>query len=196
MANKLSDDALKQLFTEARTHHAWTDKPVSEETLHELFELAKWGPTSVNGQPARVVFLQSEAAKKRLFPALVASNVAQVQSAPVTVIVAHDEMFHHRLRELFPAYDTTGYFENDSKTRLDTAFRNGTLQGAYLILAARALGLDTCPMSGFDNAAVDAEFFAGTTLKSNFIFTLGYGDVSALYPRGPRLRLDEVCSFL
>jgi 3-hydroxypropanoate dehydrogenase len=198
MATKMHDEALKQLFTEARTHHAWSARPVETETLRELHELLKWGPTSVNAQPARFVFLQSQASKERLVPGLMSAttNAEQVRAAPVTVIVAYDELFHHRVKDQFPAYDTTAYFESDTKVRFDTAFRNSTLQGAYLILAARALGLDTCPMSGFDNARVDQDFFAGTSLKSNFICTLGYGDASKLYPRGPRLTFDEACQLL
>jgi 3-hydroxypropanoate dehydrogenase len=198
MTNKLDDAALKQLFTEARSHHSWSQRPLGSEKLHELYELMKWGPTSVNCQPARLIFLQSTAAKERLVPALMAAttNAEQVRSAPVTVIVAYDERFHTRVIDQFPAYDATAYFESDEKVRLDTAFRNGSLQGAYLILAARALGLDTCPMSGFDNARVDQEFFSESTLKSNFVCTLGYGDPSKLYPRGPRLGFDEVCQVL
>jgi 3-hydroxypropanoate dehydrogenase len=187
---------LEQLFTEARSHHAWTPAPVSDEELRQLYALFKWGPTSVNSNPGRFVFLTNEAAKSRLYPALMQSNTDQVRAAPVTVIVAHDAEFHHRVAALYPAFDATEYFASDEKLRADTAFRNSSLQGAYAILAARALGYDVCPMSGFDNAVVDAAFFAGTTVKSNFVFTLGHADHSAVQPRNARLTFDEACTIL
>jgi len=193
MHTSLSQAALAQLFTEARTHHAWTDKRVDEATLRQLYELFKWGPTSVNSNPGRVIFLQSPEAKARLYPALMGSNVAQVQSAPVTAIVCYDEAFPNTLPRLFPAFDAKPLFDADTQLTYDTAFRNSSLQGAYLVLAARALGLDVCPMSGFDNAKVDAEFLSGTTWRSNFLCVLGYGETAGLYPRGPRLEFEEAC---
>lgn len=196
MQTILSDAALAQLFTSARTHHRWTDQPISDATLHQLYELFKWGPTSVNANPARVVFVRGEAAKERLYPALMETNVAQVRSAPVTAIVCYDEAFPKTLPRLFPAYDAQPLFEANAQLAYDTAFRNSSLQGAYLIVAARALGLDVCPMSGFDNAKVDAAFLAGTTWRSNFLCVLGHGDAEGLYPRGPRLGFDEACLVL
>lgn len=189
----LPPSALNQLFTEARSFHRWTSQPVPEALLQQLYELFKWGPTSVNANPARVLFVRTEEAKRRLYPALMDSNVPQVQDAPVAAIVCYDEAFTDKLPELFPHYDAKPLFDGDPKLAYDTAFRNSSLQGAYLILAARALGLDVCPMSGFDNAKVDAEFLSGTTWRSNFICTLGYGDEAGLYPRGPRVAYEEAC---
>lgn len=196
MRHPIPDESIEQLFTKARSHRSWTERPVSQETLRELYEVMKWAPTSVNLAPARFVFVQTELAKEKLYPYLMDSNVAQVKSAPVTVIIAYDEKFYANAKRLYPAYDTTDYFKNDSKISSDTTFRNSSLQGAYLIMAARALGLDTNSMSGFDNAGVDKAFFAGTDLKSNFLCTLGYGDDSKLFARGPRLSFDEVCQFI
>nr|WP_232537407.1 malonic semialdehyde reductase [Cystobacter fuscus] len=196
MTKTIAKESIQQLFTEARTHHFWQDKPISEQTLRELYELMKWGPTSVNSAPARIVFVRSESEKARLYPALMGSNIEQVKSAPVTAIIAYNEKFYEDLPRLFPSYDARHFFTNDPKFSYDTAFRNSSLQGAYLIFAARALGLDACPMSGFDNAEVDRVFFSGTALKSNFICTLGYGDSSKLYPRGPRLAFEEVCTIV
>jgi 3-hydroxypropanoate dehydrogenase len=192
----LPETALAQLFTNARSHHRWTNQQVDDATLHRLYELFKWGPTSVNANPARVVFVRGEAAKQRLYPALMESNVAQVQSAPVTAIVCYDEAFPTTLPRLFPAFDAKPLFDASAQLTYDTAFRNSSLQGAYLIVAARALGLDVCPMSGFDNSKVDAEFLAGTTWRSNFLCVIGHGDTSGLYPRGPRLGFDEACLVL
>ncbi len=196
MNEKISQDSIKQLFTEARSYHNWKNETVSDEVLHELYELAKWGPTSLNSLPMRLIFVKSESAKEKLYPTLMGSNVEQVKTAPVTAIVAYDEKFHAHLGKLFPAFDAKPMFETNPKLSADTAFRNGSLQGAYLILAARSLGLDTCPMSGFDNAKVDETFFKGRTWKSNFICTLGHGDKSKLFPRGPRLSFEEVCKII
>jgi 3-hydroxypropanoate dehydrogenase len=195
-AKPLSNEALAQLFTEARTHHAWTDAPVPDAVLREVYELMKWGPTSVNANPIRIAFIKSNAEKEKLYPTLAGSNVAQVRAAPVTAIVAYDAMWLDHIARMFPAMDVVPYFKDNEKLISDTAFRNSSLQGAYLILAARALGLDAGPMSGFDNASVDKAFFNGTSWKSNFICTLGYGDHSKLYPRGPRFDFDEVCKIL
>jgi 3-hydroxypropanoate dehydrogenase len=200
MPNPLSDDALGRLFRDARTHNAWLDKGVSDETLRELYELMKWGPTSANLAPARIVFLRTKEAKERLRPALMGANVEKTMSAPVTAIVAHDERFFEQAARLFPHYPAiAGMFANSPELAKETAFRNGTLQGAYLILAARSLGLDAGPMSGFDNAKVDAEFFASGDAKgwrSNFLVNLGHGDPAKLFPRSPRLPFDETCRLL
>lgn len=190
---ELPTRALEQLFTEARTHHAWRQKPVEDDVLRSLYDLAKWGPTSVNSQPARLVFVKSKEAKERLLPALQGSNVEQVKAAPVTVIVAHDERFYDHLPILFPAFDAKPLFASNEAMSRESAFRNGTLQGAYLMLAARALGLDVGPMSGFDNSKTDEAFFKGTSWKSNFLCNIGFGDVSKVYPRGPRLSFEQAC---
>lgn len=191
MTNPLNDASLDQLFRSARTHNAWTDKPVSAETLQALYDLVKWGPTSANASPARFVFVTSAAGKERLKPALSAGNMDKTLSAPVTVIVAHDLDFGEKLDFLFPHAPGAKAWFAAPDVEQTTAFRNGTLQGAYLILAARALGLDAGPMSGFDNAQVDAAFFAGTRIKSNFLVNLGYGDPAGLFPRSPRLPFEE-----
>ncbi|MDR2877056.1 MAG: malonic semialdehyde reductase [Chromatiales bacterium] len=192
----LSKEALAQLFTEARSHHAWLNQPVSGETLHTLYDITKWGPTSMNGAPMRIVFVTSHAEKEKLYPTLRGSNAEQVKHAPVTAIIAHDEAFYEALPRLFPSYDARSLFTTDKALADITAFRNGTLQGAYLMIAARALGLDIGPISGFDNAHVDEIFFKGTTWKSNFLCNLGYGNASKLYPRGPRLGFEEVCKII
>ncbi len=193
MKQALPPQTLQQLFTEARSHHSWTDKPVAEELLHSLYDLAKWGPTSVNCCPMRVVFVKSNAAKEKLIPALMGSNVEQIKAAPVTAIIALDQLFYENLPQLFPAFDAKPMFASNAALSETTAFRNSSLQGAYFILAARALGLDACPMSGFDNGKLDEAFFKGTSWKSNFICTLGYGDHSKLSPRGPRLDFATAC---
>lgn len=196
MKSALSETALKQLFTEARSHHAWHDRPVSEELLKELYELTKWGPTSVNANPMRIVYLTTPEAKAKILPALMGSNVEQVKSAPVTAIIAHDTKFYDFLPKLFPAFEARSVFASNEALSESTAFRNSSLQGAYFILAARALGLDVCPMSGFDNSTLDKAFFEGSTWRSNFIITLGYGVEEKLYPRGPRLAFDEAVKIL
>lgn len=196
MNQPVSTDVQKQLFLEARTHKGWQKREVSNELLHELFDLAKWGPTSVNSLPMRVVFVKSAEAKSKLVPALMNSNVAQVQAAPVTAIIAYDEKFYDQLPMLMPAFDAKAPFVNDPELAKMTAIRNGSLQGAYLMIAARALGLDVGPMSGFDNAKVDQAFFSGTTWKSNFICNIGIGDAAKLYPRGPRLAFDVAARIL
>jgi 3-hydroxypropanoate dehydrogenase len=194
--NQISKEALSQLFTEARTHHAWTDKPVSDELLHSIYEITKWGPTSMNSTPMRVVFIKSEAQKEKLYPALMGANTDQVKAAPVTAIIAFDEKFFDLLPKLFPVYDAKPMFESNKDLSQTTAMRNSSLQGAYLMIVARALGLDVGPMSGFDNAKVDEAFFKGTTWKSNFICALGHGDATKLYPRGPRLDFDVACKIV
>lgn len=189
----LDDRALDLLFREARTHNGWCDKPVSEDTLRAVWDLAKMGPTSANCSPARIVFVMSPEAKAKLRPALQTGNVDKTMAAPATAIIGYDMLFYDKLPELFPHTDARAWFVGNDDLIATTAFRNGTLQGAYLILAARALGLDCGPMSGFDNAKVDAAFFAGTPIKSNFLCNLGYGDPAKLHPRNKRLTFDDAC---
>ena len=191
MNTALSQEALNQLFLEARTHNGWQDKPVSSELLHELYRLTVMGPTSANMLPARFVFVQTPAGKEKLKPALAPGNLDKTMAAPVTVIVATDHEFYEHLPRLFPHADARSWFVGNQPLIDVSAFRNASMQGAYLILAARALGLDTGPMSGFDNAKVDEAFFAGTRVKSNFLVNLGYGDSSKLFPRSPRPAFDE-----
>ncbi len=191
----LAPSALDQLFRTARTHNELGGE-VSDETLRQLYELVKWGPTSANMSPARFVFVKSPEAKARLGPALDKGNHAKTMAAPVTVIVGFDEDFHDKLPYLFPHTDAKSWFDGPREGRSDAAFRNGSLQGAYLILAARALGLDTGPMSGFNNAMVDEAFFGDTTIKSNFLINLGYGNEDALFARSPRLSFDEAAQIL
>lgn len=187
----LSDQALDQLFRKARTHNAWQPKPVDDALLKQLTELALLGPTSANSSPGRFVFVKTPEGKEKLRPALSAGNLEKTMAAPVTVIVAMDMAFYEYLPRLFPHADARSWFAGNDRAIADTAFRNSTLQGGYLLLAARALGLDTGPMSGFDAAKVDEAFFAGTTLKSNFLINLGYGDPSKLFARSPRFSFDE-----
>ncbi|MBV1796006.1 malonic semialdehyde reductase [Siccirubricoccus sp. G192] len=189
----LDDRALDQIFRTARTQNKWLDRPVPDTQLQELYDLLKWAPTSANGSPARFVFVRTAEGKARLKPALSAGNLEKTMIAPVTVIVAHDLRFYDQLPRLFPHADARSWFAGSETLAEVTAFRNGTLQGAYLILAARAIGLDTGPMSGFDNAKVDAAFFAGTSWRSNFLVNLGYGDPAGLFDRSPRLSFDEAC---
>jgi 3-hydroxypropanoate dehydrogenase len=201
----LGPEALDQLFREARTYGAWQDKPVSEDTLRDLYDLMKWGPTSMNCCPARIVFVRTPEAKERLRPALSPGNVDKTMAAPVTAIVGYDELFYEKLPLLAPHSPAArDRFAGAPDLADITAFRNGTLQGGYFILAARSLGLDCGPMSGFDNAKVDAEFFAcdedqptetpvACHVKSNFLCNLGYGDPSRLHPRAPRLAFEEAC---
>jgi 3-hydroxypropanoate dehydrogenase len=190
----LSAAALNQLFLEARTHNAWQAKPVADELLQRLYELFRMGPTSANSCPARVVFVKSAEAKERLLPTLMEGNRAKTMAAPVTAIIGYDLHFYDKLGKLFPnAPDAASWFNKDELTAYTNAFRNGSLQGGYFIIAARALGLDCGPMSGFDNAAVDKLFFAGTSVKSNFICSLGYGAPKGVYPRNPRLSFEEAC---
>jgi 3-hydroxypropanoate dehydrogenase len=193
---KIAKDTLNQLFHQARTHSAWLPQRVPVEVLREVYELARWGPTSANSSPARFVFVESAAAKARLLPALAPGNVEKTKAAPVTVIVAWDTEFYEKLPRLFPRADMRSYFVGNQALIDETALRNGSLQGGYFILAARALGLDCGPMSGFDAAKVNAEFFPDGKWKANFLCNLGYGDRSKLYPRNPRLEFDEACRVL
>ena len=189
----LEQSGLDLLFNNARTYNNWQDKPVSDDTLHALFDLVRMGPTSANCSPARIVFVKSDAAKEKLKACLAEGNVAKTMAAPVCAIIAHDMEFHEHLPKLFPHTDAKSWFAGKPDFIESTAFRNGTLQGGYLIMAARALGLDCGPMSGFDNEAVDKAFFASTTYKSNFLCTLGYGDDKDMFPRSPRFDFDEAC---
>src|SRR6202041_3522654 len=195
-ATKIADRALDQIFRQARTHNAWLPKRVPVEALREAYDLARFGPTSANSSPARFVFLQSEAAKARLVPALAPLNVEKTKAAPVTVIVAWDTEFYEKLPKLFPHADMRQFFVGKPALIEETAFRNSALQGGYFILAARAVGLDCGPMSGFDAAKVNAEFFPDGKWKANFLCNLGYGDPSKLSPRNPRLSFDEACVVL
>ena len=194
---RVSDEALDQIFLEARTHRAWLDEPVDDATLRELYELLRFAPTSSNSNPGRFVFLRTREAKERLRPALVSGNVDKTMSAPVTAIVAYDLRFHEHLGRLFPeGPGMRALYERDPAFAEATARRNASLQGAYMILAARALGLDCGPMSGVDTAKVDAEFFPDGRLQANFLCNLGHGDRSKLRPRGTRLDFDEACLLL
>jgi 3-hydroxypropanoate dehydrogenase len=192
----VAEGAMEQVFTHARTHTVWLPEPVSDDLLRQVYELAKWGPTSANCSPARVVFVRSREAKEKLVACMAPGNVEKTRAAPVTAIIAQDMEFYEKLPELFPHADARSWFAGNTDLIASTAFRNSTLQGAYLIIAARALGLDCGPMSGFDNAKVDAAFFQGTSWKSNFVCNLGYGNPSALRPRNPRLDFDEACKIL
>jgi len=197
MSGKLGDEALDVIFREARTHNAWQDKPVSDALLKELYDLMKWGPTSANMSPARIVFVKSKEAKEKLAPALMEGNRAKTLQAPVTAIVGYDVKFYERLPELFPhAPDAKTWFNWSDEWAEMNAFRNGSLQGAYFMIAARSLGLDCGPMSGFDMNKVNELFFAGTNVKSNFLCNLGYGDPAALFERSPRLPFDDACSIV
>lgn len=190
----VNDAALDQLFRAARTHRSWTDEPVSDLLLAAVYDLARMAPTSGNCSPGRFVFVTSPEAKARLKPALSPGNVAQTMSAPTTAIVAHDMEFYELMPRLYTT-ESRGWFAGDPAKIDETAFRNGTLQGAYLMLACRSLGLDCGPMSGFDNAKVDSAFFAGTSVRSNFLCNIGYGDRTGLAPRSPRLDFEEACRF-
>jgi 3-hydroxypropanoate dehydrogenase len=206
----LSDDALDVVFRNARTYNAWLPKPVPEDLLRQLYDTLKWGPTSANMSPARFVFIRSPAAKERLRSSLAPGNIEKTMAAPVTVIVAYDLKFYDKLPKLFPHYPAMrDLFVNNPQLIQETALRNSTLQGAYMIIAARALGLDCGPMSGFDNAKLDEEFFAAGNfdsgeeeffpeghVKSNFLCNIGYGDPAKLFPRGPRLGFGEACTLL
>jgi len=195
MSELLSEASLDQLFRNARTFNAWLPKEVSDEQLQQIYDLAKFGPTSANSSPMRVVFVKSKAAKAKLEPFLSDGNRAKTMEAPVTAIVATDHEFYEQLPRLFPHTDAKSWFVGNQPLIDTTAFRNATLQGAYLLLAARAVGLDCGPMSGFDNAGVDAAFFAGTAIKSNFLISIGYGDASRnLFARSPRLAFGEACT--
>ena len=191
---RLDERSFNQLFLEARTHSRWLDTPVDDTLLRELYALTKYAPTSANSQPMRLVFVQSREAKERLKPALAPQNIAKTMTAPVTAIVAHDLEFYEQLPKLMPHVDARSWFASRPADQIErAAFQGSSMQGAYLILAARALGLDAGPIGGFDSAKVDAAFFPDGKTRSNFLVNLGYGDREGLYPRNPRLDFDEAC---
>ncbi len=193
MAEKLTPESLATLFTQARTHSHWQEKTISDSTLQEIYHLMRMGPTSANCGPARLYFVRSKEGKEKLQPALSSGNREKTITAPVTAIVAWDPLFYDALPTLFPHGDARSWFTSSPALAEETAFRNSTLQAAYLIMACRALGLDTGPMSGFDRAQVDASFFSDNGWKSNLLINIGYGDASKLYPRLPRLDFAEAC---
>lgn len=194
MSTILEPNGYDLLFGQARTYSSFHPQAVPDDLLRQAWNLARMGPTSVNCQPARIVFVRSTEAKARLKPILAPGNVDKTMAAPVTAIIAHDMAFYERLPDLFPHADAKAWFVGNEPMIQGTAMRNGTLQGGYFLLALRAVGLDCGPMSGFDNAKLDAEFFAGTTVKSNFLINIGYGDATGLYPRGPRLDFADACT--
>lgn len=209
MTTQLDNASMDLLFRNARTFNAWQDKAVSDETLKQLYDLMKWGPTSVNCCPARILFLRTPEAKQRLLPALSPGNVEKTMTAPVTAIIGYDGKFYEQLPKLFPHTDARSWFTDTPELAEITARRNSSLQGAYFIMAARALGLDCGPLSGFDQAKVDHEFFPADSrpdfeyeyfpdshIKTNFLCNIGYGDRSKLFPRSPRLDFDEACKLL
>ena len=194
MSKVVSDEGLNLLFRAARTHNVWLDKPVDDALLRQVYDLAKLGPTSANMCPMRVVFVKSKAGKEKLKPALDPGNVDKTMSAPVTAVIGMDIHFYEKLPTLFPHADAKAWFKDLPENLLEyITLRNSSLQGAYFMLAARALGLDCGPMSGFNNQKVDEVFFAGTTVKSNFLCNLGHGDASRLFPRSPRSSFEEAC---
>jgi 3-hydroxypropanoate dehydrogenase len=195
--NMLSNEGQDLVFRNARSHSYWLEKPIDDALLRQVYDLAKMGPTSANMCPLRIIFVKSQEAKERLKPALDAGNVNKVMTAPVTAILGMDIRFYEKLPRLFPHTDARSWFKDLPDQVLEyIALRNSSLQGAYFMLAARSLGPDCGPMSGFNNAKVDAEFFAGTTIKSNFLCALGYGDASKLHPRSPRLAFEEACQVI
>jgi 3-hydroxypropanoate dehydrogenase len=196
MPQSIDDDTLRQLFLDARTHNAWQPKEVPDSLLHQLVDTLKMGPTSANCSPARFVFVKSKEAKERLKPHLSEGNRDKTMQAPVCAIIGYDLEFYEHLPKLFPHTDARSWFAGKPEKIKETAFRNGTLQGAYLILAARLHGLDCGPMSGFDNAGVDQAFFAGTSIRSNFLCNIGYGDPSGVRPRSPRFTFDEIAKIV
>ena len=193
---RLDEDACALILREARTFNGWLDRDVQDDTLRELYDLAKWGPTSANCSPLRIRFVRSPAAKERLRACLAEGNVTKTMEAPVVAILAYDLGFPTTIRRLFPYRDMTAMFTSSTEFTQVSAFRNATLQGAYFLLAARALGLDTGPMSGFDHDKVDTAFFAATEIRSNFLCNLGYGKETTVFPRSPRLAFSEACEIL
>jgi len=192
----IAEESIRQIFTEARTFPAWLSEEVSDQTLRQIYDLMKLGPTSANSCPARIVFVRKGPAKDKLITCLSPGNVEKVKAAPVTAIIAFDEKFYDALPKLAPHADMRSMFASNKSLADETAFRNSSLQGAYFIIAARALGLDTGPMSGFDRAKVNELFFKDTTWKSNFLCNLGHGDRAKLHPRSPRLSFEEACKVL
>jgi 3-hydroxypropanoate dehydrogenase len=192
----LNDTALDTLFYAARTHNGWLDRPVSDAQLAHVFDMMKWGPTSANSSPARIVFVKSAPEKDKLVACMAAGNAAKVLAAPVTAVVGMDMEFYEKLPQLAPHMDAKSWFTGNQALADATAFRNSSLQGAYLMMAARAIGLDCGPMSGFDADKVNQAFFAGSTVKVNFVCSLGYGDAAKLHPRGPRLSFEQACQIV
>jgi 3-hydroxypropanoate dehydrogenase len=194
MSNVLNSESLDLIFRKARTHGVWLDKPVEDTLLAQVYDLARMGPTSANMCPMRIIFVRSREAKEKLKPALDPGNVDKTMKAPVTAVIGMDIRFYEKMPKLFPHADAKAWFKDLPENVLEyIALRNSSLQGAYFMLAARSLGLDCGPMSGFNNTKVDEAFFAGTTIKSNFLCNLGHGDASKLYPRSPRLDFEEAC---
>ena len=193
---RLDDDAIDMILRDARSHYAWTDRPVPRALLEDIYQITAAGPTSMNSCPARFIFVTSQDGKNRLAKSLKAKNIDKMMAAPVTAIIAHDLEFWTHLPFLFPHEDRRPHFQGKPEHIETTAFRNGTLQGAYFMIAARAVGLDVGAMSGFDNETVDREFFAGTALRSNFLCNIGYADETALFQRLPRFGFEDVCSFI
>jgi len=189
----LNDSALNTLFLEARTHNGWREKLVTDEQLQQIYNLMKWGPTSANCSPARIVFVKSDTAKEKLLTCMNEGNIEKTRTAPVTAIIGMDMAFYEQLPKLFPHTDARSWFAGNQPLIDATAMRNSSLQGGYFIMAARAVGLDCAPMSGFNADKMNEAFFAGTTIKANFVCSLGYGDTSKLHARGPRLSFDEAC---
>jgi 3-hydroxypropanoate dehydrogenase len=188
--------SLAQLFQDARTHNAWLDKPVSDEVLRSIYETFRWGPTSANGSPARIVFVRPGPEKEKLLAAMLPGNVEKTKAAPVTAILAHDIEFYEKLPQLFPHADMKPYFVNNPELAKDSSLYNAALRNAYFMIAARAHGLDVGPMAGFNKQAIDERFLKGTTWRSNLVCNLGYGDKDKLFPRSPRLAFDEVCKII
>ena len=192
----IDNNALDTLFRNARTHNGWQDKPVTDVQLREIYDLMKWGPTSANCSPARIVFVRSTAEKEKLVTCMAPGNAEKTKAAPVTAIIGMDMAFYDKLPQLFPHTDARSWFVGNQPLIDGTAFRNSSLQGAYFIVAARAIGLDCGPMSGFDADKVNAAFFAGTSVKVNFVCSLGHGDAAKLFGRSPRLSFDEACKIV
>jgi len=193
--SELNEASIDLIFTRARSHYAWKDVPVTDAQIERMYDIVKMGSTSMNGNPARFIFVRSQAGKEKLSKSLKPANVPKVMGAPLTVIIAYDLDFWKKLHELFPHDDRRHLYDGKPEYTLDTAYRNSTLQGGYLMIAARAIGLDVGAMSGFSNEIVDEEFFAGTTLRSNFLLNIGVADVEALFQRLPRLSFDDACSY-
>ncbi len=196
MTSSINSEALNQIFTNARTHNAWLKKSVDPDLLKKVWNLAKMGPTSANCSPARIIFVLSKDAKERLKPCLIKENIEKTMSAPVTAIIGSDQEFYNRLGELFPHTDARSWFVGNDDLIVSTAFRNSSLQGAYFMLAARALGLDCGPISGYDNKKVDSIFFNGANIKSNFLCNIGFGSGKDMFERSPRLDFDVACQVL
>ena len=196
MKSDLPGESLKQLFEDGRTHHGWSPEPISESKLVQLYNLLKWAPTCVNGAPARFVFIKSAQMKEKLLPCLMEKNIEKTRTAPATVIVAYDLNWHEHLPTLYPQADYRSMYTSNARLNETTAFRNSSLQGGYMILAARSLGLDVGPMSGFDADKVNDAFFKDTNLRANFLCNIGFGDPARLYPRGPRLDFSQVCTIV